>query len=59
MNKTRQPKRKSHYEVNYKLIFKVIDRNLFWHVVLTDNGEELAGSRGQLSLAAAFVPGTK
>jgi hypothetical protein len=48
-----------YFEVNYYLVLQVIDRNLKWHVELKDNGEILDDSRGQISIAAAFLPGTK
>jgi hypothetical protein len=50
---------KPHFVVTYHLVLQVVGRNLFWHARLPSNQQALAGSEGQMSIAASFVPGTR
>jgi hypothetical protein len=46
-----------HYKVEYELVMIVNDRNMRWEARYPAGGE--VQGRGQISIAAAFVPGTK
>jgi hypothetical protein len=48
---------KRYYKVEYELVMIVNDRNMIWEVRYPSSGE--GQGRGQLSIAAAFFPGTK
>ncbi|KAM0169736.1 hypothetical protein ACHAPF_009685 [Botrytis cinerea] len=48
---------KRHYKVEYELVMIVNDRNMRWEARYPAGGE--VQGRGQISIAAAFVPGTK
>lgn len=48
---------RSHYKVEYELVMIVNDRNMRWEARYPAGGE-VQGS-GQISIAAAFIPGTK
>lgn len=48
---------RKHYKVEYELVMIVNDRNMRWEARYPAGGE--VQGRGQISIAAAFVPGTK
>lgn len=50
-------KARGHYKVEYELVMIVNDRNMRWEARYPAGGE--VQGTGQISIAAAFVPGTK
>jgi hypothetical protein len=50
-----------HYNVEFEIIFEVIDRNLYYKAVwpIGNDEGEIDGSKGWTNIAAAFPPGTK
>jgi hypothetical protein len=48
---------KRHYRVEFELVMIVNDRNMRWEARYPAGGE--VQGKGQVSIAAAFVPGTK
>ncbi|KAF7893695.1 uncharacterized protein EAF02_001233 [Botrytis sinoallii] len=48
---------KRHYKVGYELVMIVNDRNMRWEARYPAGGK--VQGTGQVSIAAAFVPGTK
>lgn len=48
---------KRHYKIEYELVMIVNDRNMRWEARYPAGGQ--VQGTGQVSIAAAFVPGTK
>jgi len=46
-----------HYMAEYELVMIFNDRNMRWEARYLSSGE--VQGRGQISIAAAFIPGTK